>query len=194
MRSRRRSSLRSIEAAVLAAGFLCFSAALEAQVNATGTFSGLVVDPAGNGVGKARVRLTDQQTGVWSTRFTAADGHYVFPLVRPGIYSIEVSTPGFAVVTRRDLGVHIDEVIQQDFQLQVAGAKQEITVTGAAPLLNTETTEVGNVISQYTTEQLPLNGRNFRSSRCLSREPILGRSAVSGLRATVMKHSEGEPR
>src|SRR5262249_39739982 len=55
----------------------------------------------------------------------------------------------------------IQQVAQEDFKLQVGGVDQQVTVEGAAPLLNTETTEVGNVISQESTQQLPLNGRNF---------------------------------
>jgi len=153
--------MRSIDAAVLALAAVSFAAALDGQVNATGTFTGLVTDPAGNAVVKARIQLTDQQTGISSTRFTGPDGYYIFPLVKPAIYSIEAGAPGLAVVSRGDLVLQIQEVIQQDFQLQVAGAQQEIIVTGAAPLLNTETTEVGNVISERTAQQLPLNGRNF---------------------------------
>jgi outer membrane receptor protein involved in Fe transport len=52
-------------------------------------------------------------------------------------------------------------VAQQDFQLQVGDIQQQVTVEGSAPLLNTEATEVGNVISEQSTQQLPLNGRNF---------------------------------
>src|ERR1035437_3621224 len=48
-----------------------------------------------------------------------------------------------------------------DFKLSVGGTEQQIVVEGGAPLLNTVTTEVGNVINMESTEQLPLNGRNF---------------------------------
>ena len=153
--------MRSIDAAVLVVALVTFAVSLEAQVNATGTFSGLVRDSAGEAVVNARIQLTDQQTGISTTKSSDPQGYYVFPLVKPGIYSIDVSAPGFAVVRRRDLVLQIQQVIQQDFQLQVAGTQQEITVTGAAPLLTTEATEVGNVISEHTAQQLALNGRNF---------------------------------
>ena len=96
-----------------------------------------------------------------NTKFTATDGYYVFPLVKPGMYSIDVSAPGFGVTARRDLVLQIQETVQQDFKLQISGAKADVVVTAAAPLLNTETTDVGNVISEQTAQQLPLNGRNF---------------------------------
>jgi len=153
--------MRPINAAVFAVAVVTFAVGLEGQVNATGSFSGLITDPAGKAVVKARIQLTDQQTGITIAKLSEPEGYYVFPLVKPGIYSLEVTAPGFAVVSRRGLVLQIQEVIQQDFQLQVAGAQQKITVTGASPLLNAETTEVGNVISERTTQQLPLNGRNF---------------------------------
>ncbi len=153
--------VRTVRLIATAVCVVCVAASLNAQVNATGTFSGQVTDPAGKAVVSARVRLIDRQTGVANIKFTATDGYYAFPLVKPGMYSIEASAPGFDVTTRRDLVLQIQESVQEDFTLQISGAKAEVLVTGAAPLLNTETTDVGNVISEHTSEQLPLNGRNF---------------------------------
>ena len=153
--------MRFAETAFAAMMLVCFAAPLIAQVNATGTFSGLVSDPAGNAIANARVRLIDPQTGISTAKATASDGYYVFPLVKPGIYSIEVSAPGFDVVTRRDIVLQIEDTVQQDFRLQISGTRTEVTVSAAPPLLNTETTELGNVIGEHTAEQLPLNGRNF---------------------------------
>ena len=79
----------------------------------------------------------------------------------PGIYSIAVESPGFAALKHEDIVVEVQQVVQQDFKLQVGDLRQQLTVTGDAPLLNTESTEIGDVISRDLTEQLPLNGRNF---------------------------------
>lgn len=132
-----------------------------AQVNATGTFSGHITDPTGAAVGQAQIRVTAEATDVATTKETASDGYFTVPLLKPGMYSISVSAPGFTTQTRKDIVLQIQQVIQEDFQLQVGDVQQEVTVSGGAPLLNTESTEVGNVISQQTTQQLPLNGRNF---------------------------------
>jgi len=153
--------MRFIQTAAYAVIAVSFAAHLSAQVNATGTFSGQVTDPSGAAVANAQVRVTEQQTGVSVTKSTTSDGYYTVPLLKPGIYSIEVSVQGFATITHTDLVLQIQQVAQQDFKLQVSGVQQEVTVTGAAPLLNTESTEVGNVITEHSTEQLPLNGRNF---------------------------------
>jgi outer membrane receptor protein involved in Fe transport len=83
------------------------------------------------------------------------------PLLKPGIYSIEVSAAGFATVTSENITLQIQQVAQEDFKMQVGAVETQVTVEGGAPLLNTESTEVGNVINQESTEELPLNGRNF---------------------------------
>jgi outer membrane receptor protein involved in Fe transport len=140
---------------------LCLATGLHAQVNATGTFSGQVTDPSGAAVADAQIKITNQETGIVTTKETAADGYYTVPLLKPGIYSIEVSIPGFATAVKKNITLQIQQIIEEDFKLQVGATQQEVTVEGGAPLLNTESTEVGNVISQESTQQLPLNGRNF---------------------------------
>jgi outer membrane receptor protein involved in Fe transport len=140
---------------------MCSALLLFGQVNATGTFSGQVTDPSGAAIANAQVRVIDQQTGVTVTKQTSADGYYTAPLLKPSAYSIEVTAPGFATEIRKNIALQIQQVGQEDFKLQVGNVQQQITVEGGAPLLNTESTEMGNVISEHSTQQLPLNGRNF---------------------------------
>jgi hypothetical protein len=138
-----------------------FSLPLAAQVNATATFTGQVTDQSGAAIVGATVKITSQETGVVITRQTSADGNYTVPLLKAGTYSIEVTVAGFAPNTRKNITLQIQQVGQEDFKLTVGGIDQQVTVEGGAPLLNTETTELGNVINRESTEQLPLNGRNF---------------------------------
>ncbi|MBV9227276.1 MAG: carboxypeptidase regulatory-like domain-containing protein, partial [Acidobacteriaceae bacterium] len=65
---------RATASALLTA--LCLTARLFAQVNATGTFSGQVTDPSGSSVANAQVKITDQGTGIVTTKQTASDGYY----------------------------------------------------------------------------------------------------------------------
>ncbi|MBV8820378.1 MAG: TonB-dependent receptor, partial [Acidobacteriaceae bacterium] len=130
----------------------------------------------------AQVRVTEQTTGVSITKNTTPDGYYTIPLLKPGTYSIDVTAAGFSSMTRKDLVLQIQQVLQQDFQVQVGGVQQEVTVTGGAPLINAETSEVGNVITEETTEQLPLNGRNFAQLGLLV--PGVTPGPVGGIRQT----------
>ena len=155
---------------------------LSGQVNATGTFSGQVTDAAGAAVPNAQVKITSAETGVAVSRSTSGDGYYTAPLLKPGVYSIEVTAPGFGAEIAKNLTLQIQQVVQQDFKLQVGGVQQEITVEGGATLLNTESTEVGSVITQTSIEQLPLNGRNFAQLGLLV--PGTTPGPVGGIRQT----------
>lgn len=154
--------MQTFRAALLAAATLfCSTRLLVGQVNATGTFSGQVIDASGAAVPNAAVKVTEQETGIVTSKQTAPDGYFTVPLLKPGIYSIEVSAAGFSTAVRKDVTLQIQQVIQEDFTLQVGNIQQQVTVEGGAPLLNTESTELGNVLTEHSTQQLPLNGRNF---------------------------------
>ena len=164
----------------IALGLFCSAVQVRAQVNATGTFSGLVTDPTGAAIGGAQVKVTNQGTGIVITKQTAQDGYYTVPLLKPGVYTIDVGATGFAAAVRKDVGLQIQQVVQEDFKLQVGNMQQEVTVEGGAPLLNTESTEVGNVLSEHSVQQLPLNGRNFSQLALLT--PGTNPGPVGGIR------------
>jgi hypothetical protein len=103
----------------IALGLFCSAVQVRAQVNATGTFSGLVTDPTGAAIGGAQVKVTNQGTGIVITKQTAQDGYYTVPLLKPGVYTIEVGATGFAAAVRKDVGLQIQQVVQEDFKLQV---------------------------------------------------------------------------
>ncbi len=161
--------------------FLCCALPQSAQVNATGTFSGQVIDPTGAPIANAQVEVIEQRTGISVRKQTSAQGYYTVPLLSPGNYSVQVSAPRCATVTRRNLVLRINQTIRQDFTLQ-AGAVQQVQVTVAGPpLLNSETSEIGNVISEHAIQQLPLNGRNFSQLALLV--PGTNPGPVGGIRA-----------
>src|SRR5580700_6605608 len=156
--------------------------AVLAQVQASGTISGHVTDTSGASVAKAPVLITENQTGVATSTTTNSSGFYSVTLLKPGGYTIQVTTPGFSMAVRENLTLEVAQVLQQDFRLEVGNVKQQITVTGGAPLLNTETTDLGNVISRAPLIQLPLNGRNFSQLALLV--PGTNGGEVNGTRST----------
>ena len=90
--------MNTLRAATLSAVLLLwFTTRLTAQANATGTFSGQVTDPTGAPVANAKVKVTQQETGVSVTKTTATDGNYTVPLLKAGTYTLEVTAPGFQV-------------------------------------------------------------------------------------------------
>ncbi|MCS6952552.1 MAG: TonB-dependent receptor [Bryobacteraceae bacterium] len=156
----------------------CAGATL-AQVT-TGTITGRVTDPSGAAVPKAEVTVTEQNTGLSQRTETGDTGRYTVPLLKPGTYTVTVKAPGFSTSVRRDLILQIQQTLDVDVQLAVGEVAQEITVFGGAPLVQTSTSDVGNVIPMDRIQQLPLNGRNFSQLALLA--PGTNPGPVGGIR------------
>jgi Carboxypeptidase regulatory-like domain len=156
-----------------------------AQINANATVSGHVTDPSGAAIPNASVVISDETTGVSSTVVTNSAGYYVATFLKPGTYTVKVSATGFEGGVRQNLTLQIQQVAEQDFQLSLGQVQQQVTVTGGAPLLNTESTELGNVVTEESAQQLPLNGRNF------SQLGVLVPGANSGAPGSIRSNGDG---
>jgi Carboxypeptidase regulatory-like domain len=128
---------------------------------ATANVNGVVKDPSGAAIPNARVELSNVNTGVVRTTATTTDGIYDFPSVVPGLYSMQVSAAGFSVVSQPPVTLQVGQTATFDFQLKVGATSSNVTVTAAAPALETSTSELGTVVSPKEMNDLPLNGRNF---------------------------------
>ena len=133
-----------------------------ANAQATGQVSGVVTDPSGSVVPKAKVELISPSTAQIRVTTPGADGSYTFPLVNPGTYKVQVSAAGFRTSLIDDVEVLVNGTTRTDAKLLVGSTSEEVTVTGAAPLVETSNATMGNVVEQGSIVDLPLNGRNFR--------------------------------
>lgn len=155
---------------------------VHAQIQSTGTITGHVTDSSGAAVAKATVQITETETGVVTATATNSAGFYSKNLLKPGVYSVKVIASGFKAEVRPNLTLQVAQVLAEDIQLQVGDVSQTVTVTGGTPLLNTETTDLGDVISRDPLIQLPLNGRNFSQLALLV--PGTNGGEVGGTRAS----------
>ena len=123
--------------------------------------TGRITDPSGAAIVGATVTATevDRRT-VWPTA-TSAEGVYALPRLRAGIYEIKVEAKGFRTAVRAGIRLEINQRARLDIQMELGAVTERVEITGAPPLLQTEKTEVGSVISGNTNVSLPLNGRNF---------------------------------
>ncbi len=153
-----------------------------AQVNSTGTISGRVTDAQGAVIGGTTVSIVEQQTNVETKLTTNSAGFYSAGFLKPGIYSIRISANGFESALSSGLTLQVGQVLNQDFSLKVGQVTETVSVSTGAPLLNTESGELGNVISHEPVAQLPLNGRNFSQLALLV--PGVNSGSVGGVRAT----------
>lgn len=131
-----------------------------AQVD-EGSIAGTVMDPTGAVVPGASVTVTNTDVGLKLQGTTNSAGEFTFSPVRIGHYSITVSAPGFQKTTQQNLTVNIAEHLQVPVQLKTGAASDTIEVTTAPPQLQTDESSVGQVVTEKTINDLPLNGRNF---------------------------------
>jgi Carboxypeptidase regulatory-like domain len=140
---------------------LALSVAPAAHGQATGSFSGNVVDKSGLAVAGATITATSQTTGMARDGKTDSAGHYLIPLLPVGTYTVRVDASGFQSVESKDLNLQIDEARELDFTLAPAAVVTTVAVSGNAVAVETANPSLGQVITSQEVSQLPLNGRDF---------------------------------
>ncbi len=148
----------------IALTFLCFLFASTqyglSQVD-EGSVTGTVQDASGAVVPNAQVVLLNKDQGITLQVQTGASGEYVFSPVRIGHYSVSVSAPGFSKTTQENLSVSVGQRLQVNVQLKLGAATETVEVNTAPAVLQTDESSVGQVITEKSINDLPLNGRNF---------------------------------
>ncbi len=139
---------------------MALSSPLWAQKD-TGAIVGLVRDPSGALVVGAKVTVTDVERGIQLTVSTNDEGQYVASPLKIGRYSVTVEKQGFRKAVAGSVQVNIQDRISIDLTLQAGMATEVVTVTGERPQLETETSDLGQVVDSQRINALPLNGRNY---------------------------------
>lgn len=127
----------------------------------TGTILGTVKDPSGAVVPQARIVVRNLETGLTRTITTNASGAYILPELPLGHYTLRAEAPGFSTFVQTGLELHVQQNLRVDIALRVGKATQQVTVTGAPPLVNTVNATRSTVINNTTVVEMPLNGRYF---------------------------------
>src|SRR5882724_1911403 len=133
-----------------------------------GTITGSVTDSSGGAVADAQVRLSNLGTSELRIQSTGSDGLYSFVNLFPGKYKVDVEKAGFKRTSRTDIVVEVQQTSRIDLTMQVGEVTQTVEVTGETPLLQPETSSLGQVIEQRQANELPLNGRNVYNLAALS--------------------------
>jgi Carboxypeptidase regulatory-like domain/TonB dependent receptor len=132
------------------------------------TIVGEITDPSRGVIPKAVVTVTNAATGITATTETNERGLYNVTGLRPGEYVIVVEAPGFTRFVRTGLTLQVAQVLQLDASLQTGSISESVEVTGAAPMLETQTSSRGLVIDERKILDLPLNGRDYNQLALLS--------------------------
>jgi len=135
--------------------------AMLAWASITGSISGVVTDPSGAVIAGASVVATNTQTGV-KTRVTAdAKGFYSLPALPIGTYDIEISQIGFRTYHQSGLQIDANSALRADAVLQVGAVSEKVEVRTDTLHVETDSTQMGEVIAGKTITAVPLNGRAF---------------------------------
>lgn len=121
---------------------------------------GRVLDPSGAIIRGANVRATNPATGYTQSQTASGEGTYRLTLPAAA-YDVEVEASNFGRVTRRNVELSVSQTTRIDFSLAVTRDKESVTVSANAPLVETSSNAIGNVVTGRQLVDLPLNGRNF---------------------------------
>ena len=177
---------------------LVFGSAATARAQfETASVVGTVRDGSGAVVPGATVTLTSTATGITVTRASGPDGNYEFFTVRPGIYVVTAEKSGFSLALVDNVEVQVGTRMRVDLQMAVGQISEKVEVVAASPLLETDTSHRGEVITGEQMRELALNGREYSSLALLTtgvRQSALNKSTtgtpregafnVNGLRST----------
>jgi hypothetical protein len=129
----------------------------------TSSINGVVTDPQGATVARAKVTLTNTATNATRTMETTGTGNYLFELITPGDYRIEVEAAGFRKAVVERVKALIGKPTELSIRLDIGQISQtiEVSISAQSVQINTQDASLGNVFDSGQISQLPLEGRNL---------------------------------
>src|SRR5258708_14553404 len=139
-----------------------------AQVNTTtGTISGVVTDNNGGALPGVTISISNTETGLSRTGVTEADGTYNVSLLPPGQYRVEAQLAGLGKAAQPNVTVRLGEATSVKLKI-TPQVTEQITVTAATPIVDTQRSGTTASVSNQQIESLPILGRDFRSLAALT--------------------------
>jgi hypothetical protein len=153
--------------AVFVCALMLVPAALLAQFD-SGSITGIAKDASGSAVPGAKITLADATTGINLTTTSNESGIYEFPNVRPGAYKLTAEKAGFSIASAENVVVSVATRTRVDLNLAVGELTQTVEVNASAPVVETDTSQRGQVVPGDAGRELPANGREYSSAVLLS--------------------------
>jgi hypothetical protein len=148
-----------------------------------GAIQGIVSDSTKAVIANAQVTVTNLDTKVARTATTNNNGFYLVPSLDPGPYSVEAVTPGFAPRRIKEFRLETGQTARLDFELKPGNVAESIEVEASSVIINTETSDVGQVIDGKRILEMPLNGRNYLQLAQFTAGVLPGGNLNAGSRA-----------
>lgn len=145
----------------IASAVVILSTARTAPAQVTATISGTVEDTSGAAVPGAVVTVTNIETGLTRNLQTDETGNYKSLSLPVGRYEVRAEKTGFKTGVRTGIDLVVAQEAVVNLALQLGDAKQQVTVSGEAALVNVTTTAISGLVGEQQVKDLPLNGRSF---------------------------------
>ena len=150
--------IRSLYLVILALAFLCLSSSVMAQ---DATIVGTVTDPSGASVPNVKITLTNLETGLVHTAVTSDSGQYAIPELKIGHYDAKAEASGFKIAEQKGVVLQVGDRARIDFQMQLGGAQETVTVEANAIRVQSDSGEQSNVITGQQISQIAVAGRSM---------------------------------
>jgi hypothetical protein len=134
---------------------------LSSLAQASGTIAGTVTDSSGAAIASAQITVRNDNTGLSYPSKTDSGGRFTVPFVPVGTYELQVDRVGFTSFTQKNIDVHDYATLQVNAVLKITTVTSQIIVNGNPPTLQTEATNLVQVIDRERVQDLPLNGRDI---------------------------------
>src|SRR5260370_39116546 len=147
---------------------LCFIAHYSLPVtavaqSATATLSGTVEDQKGAVIPGASITVENVNTSLRRQTTTNGEGYFTVPLLPPSTYTVRVDGQGFSPAQINNVVLNVGDQKALQIQLKAGNINEAVTIQEGAPLLNTESAAVSTVVDRNFAENLPMNGRSFKT-------------------------------
>jgi hypothetical protein len=126
-----------------------------------GTVLGTITDKTGGVLPGVTVTVTNTETGVMQNAVSDAQGRYSVTDLLPGTYSVESSLTGFQKIIREGIRIVVGAEVPVDFSLGPSAVSETVTVSAAAPVVDTVSAALGTVVEQKQMAELPLADRSY---------------------------------
>ncbi len=143
----------------------------------TAAIVGTVTDPSGAPINGASITVTDNDRGTVVSSKTNDAGAYTVLRIPVGTYSLKVSAPGFQTSIYPPFTLQLNQTARVNISMKVGQVSETVEVTGSAPVLQSQSAEVGTVIDSRTSDNLPLADPQLRAVDPTYSGCDLGRSA-----------------
>ncbi len=145
---------------MLRLAFLVTTLSILAWSQTSSSVTGTLTDKSGASIATAKITAQNLDTQTTREALSDTSGNFTIPFLNPGRYRISAAKDGFRPVFQ-EISLEVNQTARFDFQLEVGSVAESLEVRASNPLIESDTSSIGQVVEARQVAELPLNGRNF---------------------------------